>query len=60
MKVALCKSSNNCYFRKCFIRHYQSCTSKQSNFLVLLACCNVPQTEILLVVSHVKGFTASR
>lgn len=23
------KSSNNCYFRKCFIRHYQRCTSEQ-------------------------------
>lgn len=60
MKAVLCKSSNNCYFRKCFIRHYQSCTSKESSFLVLLACSNVPQTEALLAGSHVKGFTASR
>lgn len=60
MKALLCKSTNNCYFRKCFIRHYQSCTSKQRSFLVLLACSNASQTEFLLVGSHVKGFTALR
>lgn len=60
MKAVLCKSTNNCYFRKCFIRHYQSCTSKQSSFLVLLPRSNACQTEFLLVGSHVKGFTALR
>lgn len=60
MKAVLCKSTNNSYFRKCFIRHYQSCTSKQSSFLVLLACSNASQTEFLLVCSHVKRFTALR
>lgn len=60
MKAVLCKSTNNCYFRKCFIRHYQSCTSKQSSFLVLLACSNASQTEFLLVSIHVKRFTALR
>lgn len=40
--------------------NYQSCTSKQSSFLVLLTCSNASQTEFLLVDSHVKGFTALR
>lgn len=60
MKAVLYKSTKNCYFRKCFIRHYQSCTSKQSSFLVLLACSNASQTEFLVVGSHMKGFAALR